>query len=135
LSLTIGQLTQQHTEEAMNRITITCGALLLLAAFSMMLPSEVSAQKKKAPAKTEQATDQPAPMPQKMGGTMKDVLAKYKGEKTNLGVLTRIEGDYFVVEEDGVSTIHPLSAIIGIKMLKAEEGDEDPVKIDITLTR
>jgi hypothetical protein len=133
----IGQLTQQHTEEAMNRITITCGTLLLLAAFSMMLPSEVSAQKKKAPAKTEQATDQPAPVQQKMGGTLKDVLAKYKGEKTNLGMLTKIEGDYFVVEEDGVSTIHPLSAILGIKLLKAEEGDEEEAaaKIEIVLSR
>jgi hypothetical protein len=132
---TICQLKQQHTEAAMNRFTITCGALILLASFSMMLPSEASAQKKKAATKTEQATDQPAPVQTKLGSTMKDILAKYKGEKTNIGILTKVEGDYFVVEEDGVSTIHPLSAILGIKVLKIEEGEEDAARIDIILMR
>ena len=119
----------------MKRFTMTCGALILLATFSVMLPCEASAQKKKAPAKTEQATDQPAPVQTKMGMTLKDILGTYKGQKTNMGILSRVEGDYFVVEEDGVSTIHPLSAIAGIKVLKPEEGEEDAAKIDITLMR
>lgn len=119
----------------MKRFTMTCVALILLATFSMMLPCEASAQKKKAPPKTEQAIDQPAPVQTKLGTTLKDILAKYKGQKTNLGILSKVEGDYFMVEDDGVSTIHPLSAIAGIKMLKPEEGEEDAAKIDITLMR
>ena len=121
----------------MQRFTMTCGVLILLATFSMMLPCEASAQKKKAPPppKTEQAIDQPAPVQTKLGTTLKDILAKYKGQKTNLGILSKGEGDYFVVEDDGVSTFHPLSAIAGIKVLKVEEGEEDAAKIDITLMR
>ena len=119
----------------MNRFTMTCGALLLLATFSMMLPCEASAQKKKTPPKTEQAIEQPAPVQTKVGTTVKDILAKYKGEKTNLGILNKVEGDYFMVEDDGVSTVHPLNAITGIKLLKVEEGETDATKIEITLMR
>jgi len=119
----------------MNRFPMVFGALLLVAAFAVMLPCEASAQKKKAAPKTEQATEQPAPVQTKLGSTVKDILAKYKGEKTNMGMLSKVEGDYFVVEEDGVSTIHPISAIVGIKLLKLEEGEEDAAKIEISLMR
>ena len=122
----------------MNRIAAFAAALLLLATIAL-LPSAACAQKKKAPPKTEQVTEQPAPAPMpgqaKLGGTIKEVLMKFKGEKTNLGTLTRIEGEYFVVEDDGLSTIHPFSAVTGIKVLKVEEGETDATKIDITLVR
>ena len=122
----------------MNRIAAFAATLLLFATIAM-LPSESCAQKKKAPPKSEQATEQPAPPSTpgqaKLGGTMKDALMKFKGEKTNLGMLTRIESDYFVVEDDGLSTIHPLSAVAGIKILKVEEGEEDATKIEITMLR
>jgi hypothetical protein len=126
---------KHYMEAAMNRFTMMCGTVLLLMACMVMLPNEASAQKKKVAPKAVTATEQASPTQSKMGNTVKDLLAKYKGEKTNLGVLTRIEGDYFVVEDDGVSTIHPLNAIIGIKLLKLEEGDEESAKIEITLMR
>jgi hypothetical protein len=122
----------------MNRISVVCGTILLLVCCTFMFSSEASAQKKKTPPKSEQATEQPAPppVPGKLGNTIKEVLTKYRGEKTNLGTLSRIESDYFVVEEDGVATLHPLSIIIGIKILKMEEGaDEDQPKIEIILMR
>lgn len=121
----------------MNRFTMTCGAILLLAMCMVFIPLDSFGQKKKAPAKTEQPSEQsaPAPVQTKMGNTLKDVLTKFKGEKTNLGILSKIETDYFVVEEDGVSTIHPMSAIISIKMLKTEEGEEDAAKVEIVLMR
>jgi hypothetical protein len=40
-----------------------------------------------------------------------------------------------MVEDDGVSTVHPLNAIVGIKLLKLEEGETDATKIEITLMR
>jgi hypothetical protein len=124
-------------EAVMNRTSMVSGIALLLAITLVMFSSEASAQKKKTPAKSEQATEQPAPSANqgKLGGMLKDVLLKYKGEKTNLGVLSKVEGDYFVTEEEGVTTIHPLFSIVGIKILKPEEGEEDQAKIEITLLR
>ena len=121
----------------MNRFTLTCGTALLLAAGVMLLPCDASAQKKKVPPKSEQAVSQPAPLPAqaRLGNTLRDVLAKYKGEKTNLGTLSKVEGDYFVVEEEGVSTMHPFSAIIGLKLVKPEEEEENPVQLEIVLMR
>jgi hypothetical protein len=122
----------------MNRISMMFGTLLLLVCCTVMFTTEASAQKKKTPPKSEQAIEQPTPPPApgKLGNTIKDVLTKYRGEKTNLGTLSKVESDYFVVEEDGVATLHPLSAIVGVKILKIEEGaDEDQPKIEIMLMR
>jgi hypothetical protein len=122
----------------MNRISVTCGTLLLLLCCTVMFSSQGIAQKKKTAPKSEQVTEQPAPPPApgKLGNTIKDVLTKYRGEKTNLGTLIRVESDYFVVEEDGVATLHPLATITGIKILKLEEGaEEDQPKIEIMLMR
>jgi len=122
----------------MNRFTLTCGTALLLAAGVLLLPCDASAQKKKAPPKSEQAVSQPTPPAQaRLGGTLRDVLVKHKGVKTNLGILSKVEGDYFVVEEEGVSTMHPFSAIISLKMVKAEEEEEeeDAAQIEIVLIR
>jgi hypothetical protein len=121
----------------MKRISVLCCTMLLLAACTAFFSTEASAQKKKATTKTEQVGEQTpsAPAQGKLGATLRDVLSKYRGEKTNLGVLSKVEGDYFAVEDDGVVTLHPLSAITGIKILKAEEGEEEPAKIEITLLR
>jgi len=55
--------------------------------------------------------------------TLKDVLIQYQGKDTNLGKLVKVSGDYFTLEdEEGVQTLHPLSAIHTLKMVKPEEG-------------
>ncbi len=120
----------------MNRFTLTCGTALLLAAGVLLLPCDASAQKKKAPPKSEQAVSQPTPPAQaRLGGTLRDVLVKHKGVKTNLGILSKVEGDYFVVEEEGVSTMHPFSAIISLRMVQPEEEEEDAALLEIVLMR
>jgi hypothetical protein len=119
----------------MIRFGVTCGCMLLLAACTVLVSSEASAQKKKTPPKAEQAVEQSAPAPGKFGNTLKDVLAKFRGEKTNLGLLSKVEADYFIVEEDGVMTLHPIGAIVSIKILKPEEGEEEAAKVEIVLTR
>jgi len=136
----------------MNRFIVICGTALLLAACVVMLPFEAYGQKKKTPPKkTEQVTEEAAPAPvptppphsvqAKMGTGLRDVLAKHKGEKTNLGVLSKVEGDCFVIEEKGVTTYYSLNAISCVKVLKVdpdeeeEEGEFEEPKIEIVLIR
>ena len=55
--------------------------------------------------------------------TLKDVLIQYQGKDTNLGKLVKVSGDYFTLEdEEGVQTLHPLSVIHTLKIVKPEEG-------------
>jgi hypothetical protein len=115
--------------------------MMVLAALLMVWTSEGTAQqKKKTPPKSEQTQQETTPATvttsssqAKSGGSIKDVLAKHRGEKTNLGILSKVEGDYFVVEEDGISTLYPFSAIASVRIPKIDEEEEDPVKVEIKL--
>lgn len=119
-------------------LTALLAAVMLIL---LMSTTDTFAQKKKtAPTKSGAATVQTPPAApqstQKMGNTLRDLLVKYKGELTTLGVLTQVEADYFVVEEDGTSVIHPYFTIASIKMVKPEEerDEEEPApKLDIRL--
>ncbi|MBP1690685.1 MAG: hypothetical protein H6Q32_37 [Bacteroidetes bacterium] len=117
--------------ESRSYVAILAALVLLL----LMSANDSLAQKKKAPAKsTPTATQQsttPAPPPAgKQGGTIKDLLVKYKGQLTTLGVLKQVEWDYFVVEEDGAEIIHPISDIKSIKIMKIEKEPADEEKSD-----
>ena len=121
--------------------TVYTLAMVLLAALLIVWTTEGAAQqKKKTPPKPEQTQQEMTPAPgatsssqSKSGGSIKDVLAKHRGEKTNLGILSKVEGDYFVIEEDGVSTCYPFYVIAHVRLPKIEEGDEDPVRVEIKL--
>jgi hypothetical protein len=63
--------------------------------------------------------------------TMKDVLNQYVGKATSLGTLKKVAADYFVVEDDGSTLIHPLSALHTIKLVK--DGQSGETKIEIRL--
>jgi len=125
----------------MKQGTVYALATMVLAALLIVWTAEGTAQqKKKTPPKSEQTQKETPPAPvatsssqAKSGGSMKDALAKHYGEKTNLGILLKVEGDYFVVEEDGISTLYPFSAIASIRFPKIEEDEEDPVKVEIKL--
>jgi len=114
--------------------------LLAVTVFMLMSAQDAYAQKKKVPAKPDPVVERtPSAAPQtggKTGNTLKDMLMKFKGELTTIGVLKQVEFDYFVVEEEGTMTIHPISAISSIKILKPEEGgdeEEESPKLDIRL--
>ena len=121
--------------------TVYALAMVMLAALLIVWTTEGTAQqKKKTPPKSEPTQQEVTPAPAatsssqaKSGGSMKDVLAKHRGEKTNHGILSRVEGDYFVLEDDGVSTLYPFSSIVSLRLPKIEEGEEDPVKVEIKL--
>jgi hypothetical protein len=89
-----------------------------------------TAQKKDA-AKKEVAKKETAPpvQPSPSQGTVKEVLSHYVGKVTNLGTLKKVTGDYFVLDDDGNTIIHPLSTLHTIKLVKDEETGETKIEI------
>lgn len=103
------------------RIVLFFAALILTVV--TIAPSAV-AQKAVKSEKTK-------PAPQAEVGMIKDVLVKWEGKATSLGTLKKVLGDYFVVEDEGATSMHPLHAIHTIKLWKDEESGEE--KMDIRL--
>jgi hypothetical protein len=68
---------------------------------------------------------------QKQQSTLKEVLTGFVGEKTNLGTIKRIAGDYIVIEEENETGMFPLNAIQAVRQIKGE--GEEPSKIEIKL--
>ena len=100
-------------------LAIVLGATTVVSAYAQKTP-----QKKDA-AQTAQQKKESSP------NAIKDVLSQYVGKVTNLGTLKRITGDYFVLEEDGNTVMHPLSTIHTLKLVKDDEGGE--MKLEIRL--
>ena len=114
--------------------------ILALGALTLAVGAgDAIAQKKKAatppPAAAEQKTSVQQTVPAKSGSTLRDLLLRFKGELTTIGVLKQVEADYIVVEEEGVETIYPVSAIRSVKKVKVEEesDDEPSPKLEIKL--
>ena len=101
--------------------------LLLAAAMTAMIVTPSTAQKKE-PAKKESTKKEATPPPQTSGG-IKEVLSQYVGKTTNLGTLKKVTADYFILEEDGATIMHPLSALHTIKVSKDEESGETVVEL------
>jgi hypothetical protein len=57
--------------------------------------------------------------------TIKDVLITYQEKVTSLGILKRVAGDYFVLDDDGTTLMHPLSAIHTLKIERDEEENTE----------
>jgi len=90
------------------------GIALLLLAVIWILP--VDAQKKAQPAK--------------VSDTFKELLIQHQGEKTSIGVLKKIGGDYIVVQKDESTTaVYPIEKIQSLKTVKGEEGEPNTVEI------
>ena len=64
-----------------------------------------------------------------MGNTIKEILVSLQGQQTNLGLLSKVTGDYVVFEADGDTLMYPLSTVQVVKFLKGDEGE--PRKIEI----
>jgi hypothetical protein len=61
--------------------------------------------------------------------TIKELVSKHVGQKTNLGTIKSVAGDFFVLDDEGVEVIHPLATIHTIKFIKDEEGGETKMEI------
>ncbi|MEK9139199.1 MAG: hypothetical protein AAB393_18930 [Bacteroidota bacterium] len=102
----------------MRLLTIFClGALL-----ATVSATHATAQKKEQAKKEVTTPGQ---------NTLKDVLSPWVGKQTNLGTLKRIAGDYFVLDDDGATVYHSLSAIHTLRLVKDEESGE--MKLEIRL--
>jgi hypothetical protein len=104
----------------------------------VLLPcAEGLAQKKKTTTKQESSSTEQQVVSsagsKASGATIKDFLAKFKGSRTTLGILSRLESDHFVVDDDGTVAVYPYAVIRSIKLLKVEEGEENPVLLDISI--
>lgn len=113
--------------------------LMLVALVVAFGSADALAQKKKAvtppPAAEPQRPAAPPQVTGKSGVMIKDVLARFKGEHTTIGILKTVEMDHFIVDEDGTETIFPIAAIRSIRILKIDEDsqDENPPKLEIKL--
>lgn len=67
---------------------------------------------------------------QKQSTAFKDVLSTYVGDTVSLGIVKKVTGDYFVIEEENTTMTIPISAIQMIKVTKEEEGGN---KVEIKL--
>jgi|GEM_PF-2165695 len=100
--------------------------LLVAALLTVLTPAFGQKKKKDAPPPAPQTEIRPSP---KLGGTIRDILASLQGQQTNLGVLTKLTGDYVVFESEGDTLMYPLVTLQVVKFLKVEEGE--PRKIEI----
>ena len=109
---------------------------LFIAAFGS---SDAFAQKKKPVAPPPTAEPQkPTPPPQytpKGGAMLKDVLVRFKGQHTTIGVLKAVEMDHIIVDDDGTEIIYPMAVIHSLKVLKIDEDNQDEAapKLEIKL--
>jgi hypothetical protein len=99
---------------------------ILFAATLMatVLAVPATAQKKSPPKK------EVAPPPQRQTG-IKEILSQYIGKMTTLGTLKKVESDYFVFEEDGNTSYHPLSTLHTIKLVKDPDTGEITIEIGL----
>ena len=100
----------------------TMFALFVAAILAVTCVVPATAQKK-------ETTKKEAPPPTQSQTTMKEVLSQYVGKTTNLGTLKKVTGDYFVLEDDGNTVMHPLYALHTIRLVKDEETGETKIEI------
>ena len=101
----------------MNRLLSVLLLSIVLAGSIVVEASAQKSQKKEAASQTQ--------------NSIKEVLSQYIGKATNLGTLKKVTGDYFILDEDGATVMHPLSTLHTIKLVKDEESGE--MKIEIRL--
>jgi hypothetical protein len=109
-------------------------SLLVLAGFLLLAvaPPVTQAQKKKKDAIPSAIPAVAEPSPRgtgHAGSTIREVLMKLQGQKTNIGVVVRVTGDIVEFENEGETLIYPLSAVQLVKFQKADEGETRKIEI------
>jgi hypothetical protein len=116
-------MTSIHPIGRSHRAVLSLALVLMVLSGSIVLgPAVAQKSKKSQPVATSQ-------------GTIKELVKKYQGQMTNIGTITKVEGDYFVVEDEGVTAMYPIGAIQAIRLVKVEEEEEgkDSTHIEIRL--
>jgi hypothetical protein len=112
-------MSNKRGENGMTRI-LSIGVLAIVMVAACASPALAQ---KKTPVKKEVV----AP-PQRQTG-IKEILTQYTGKTTNLGVLKKVEGDYFVFDDNGDISYHPLSTLHTIKLVKDQDTGEITIEI------
>ena len=102
--------------------------LLVTALLIVLTPAFGQKKKKDAPSPAP-AVQAETHQVQKVGGTIRELLSSLQGQQTNLGILTKISGDFVVFESEGDTLMYPLTTLQVVKFLKVDEGD--PRKVEI----
>jgi 3-oxoacyl-ACP reductase-like protein len=100
-------------------------------------PAAQQAQKAEEPTAVETPAVAPTPAPpptaSSSGGVM-DVLKKFVGQKTNLGILRKITRDYIETESENAVLTIPVSSIHSLKQItEQDENDQSVTKLEIRL--
>jgi len=93
--------------------------VILLSGIIALGPAVAQKSKKSQPAATTLTT--------------KELLQKYRGKVTSIGTITKVEIDYFVVEEEGITSMYPFGALQAIRLVKVETEEGDSTQIEIRL--
>ena len=112
----------------MTRLTHARWLPVLLTAVLLVL-APVYGQKKKTPPPPSSSAQPEQHQAQKPAATVRDIVAALQGQQTNLGLLSKVTGDFVVFESEGDTLVYPLSALQVVKFLKTDEGE--PRKIEI----
>jgi predicted secreted Zn-dependent protease len=86
---------------------------VLVAVLLAALSAQASAQKKPVVKKET---------PVQSAGTIRELMARHIGTKTNLGTIKSVATDFFVLDDDGVEVVHPLSTIHTILFVKDDDS-------------
>ena len=103
-------------------MTVLCAAVLISCA-------PAYGQKKKKDPAPPAAVQAEQHQSTKTAPSIRDILVSLQGAQTNLGVLTRVTGDYVVFMSEGDTLMYPVMTVQVVKFLKADEGE--PRKIEI----
>jgi hypothetical protein len=104
--------------------------MLCVTAILIVLTPAFAQKKKKDTPPPPPATQVESPRQSvKMGGTIREILTSLHGQQTNLGILSKVAGDYVVFEAEGDTLMYPIATVQVVKFLKTEEGE--PRKIEI----
>lgn len=125
-------------------------AVGLLVLAMMLIASPAEAQKKKAKPKApvtqqkEPASDSTAeeeavappelPNPPAAVGGLVEVLKKYQTQKTNLGILKKVTGDYIEVDDDGTIITVPMRSIHSLRQVPDRDNEDKAIiRLEIKL--
>ena len=85
-------------------------------------------------APAESAAPAPQGSPSVVSGAIVDVLKRFQGQQTNLGILKKIGRDYIELQDENVTWTIPLTSIHSLKQTGDKDDNDRPiVKLDIKL--
>ncbi len=102
--------------------------------------AKTTVQKEKPQAAEEEATEpeHPAPVLQpaaSSSGGVVDIMKKFIGQKTNLGILKKVNKDYAEFDDDNTVLTVPLLNIHSLKQVTdKDENDSTIVRLEVRLT-